>query len=364
MKYFILAGEASGDNHAANLIRALKNEDPGAAFVGMGGDRMAEAGCRLLQHYREMAFMGVVAVVKNADKVKHNFSVAHSGLLSEKPDVLILIDYPSFNLKIAKWCRKHLPDTRIVYYIPPKIWAWKTWRVHQIARYTDSVLGIFPFETAFYKRYGYACTYVGNPTAEQCMKYVNSHPASQRKNIIAILPGSRKHEIVKCLPKMLEAAQRFPEYEVHVAEAPGLEADFYAPYLQHGEVLRKDTYALLSEARAAEVNSGTATLEAALLDCPQVAVYHVACGRLLNLLRPLMFRIPFFTLVNIIPEREVIVELLAHFFTPDSTAHELDRLLRDEAYRQTMLNSYNEIRLLLGENAAADEAAKLIAKQV
>lgn len=360
MKFFILAGEASGDNHAANLIQALRAEEPEAVFVGMGGDHMAAAGCKLLQHYREMAFMGIVAVVKNLDKVRHNFAIARKGLLREQPDVLVLIDYPSFNLKMAKWCRAHLPSTRIVYYIPPKIWAWKTWRVHAIARYTDMLLGIFPFETPFYKRYGYACTYVGNPTAAQCIAYQASHTLAPRQNIIAILPGSRKHEIVKCLPRMLEAAERFPDYTIHVAKAPGMDEAFYKPFLQHHEVLRDDTYTLLSEARAAVVNSGTATLEAALLDCPQVAVYHVACGRLLNVLRPLLFKTPFFTLVNILPQREVIRELLAHLFTPELVAQELNRLLHDETYRSTMLAAYGEIKMLLGDHVAATEAAKYI----
>ncbi len=370
MKYFLIAGEASGDLHASNLIRALQEQDTNAVFVGLGGDKMQQAGCTLVQHYREMAFMGFVAVLKNLNKVRRNFTIAHEALLQTKPEVLILIDYPSFNLKVAAWCKKHLPKTKIYYYIPPKIWAWKSWRVHKIAKLCDKILGIFPFEPAFYAKYGYHADYVGNPTMDSVREFkvqqrsgsAFSSEAVQRSKTIAILPGSRKHEIEKCLPKMLEAARRFPDYKIIVTGAPGVERAFYEPYLQGAEIVFNQTYELVSRASVAIVNSGTATLETALLNCPQVAVYHVEAARLMRLLHPIMFNIPHFTLVNIIPNKEVIKEKIAYLFTVDEVANEVQRILTDDTYRNQMLTDYQHIRNILGNNPAANTAAKIITK--
>ncbi len=358
--YFIIAGEASGDLHASNLIRALRERDSSATFIGMGGDKMQEAGCKLVQHYREMAFMGFVAVLKNLKKVKRNFAIAHDALLQEKPAALILIDYPSFNLKIAEWCKKHLPETKIYYYIPPKVWAWKRWRVHKIAKVSDKILGIFPFEPAFYAKYGYEAEYVGNPTMDsiRCWtKDKGQRTNSERSKTIAILPGSRKHEIEKCLPKMLEAARQFPEYEIIVTGAPGIEPAFYDQFLTNEKIVFNQTYELVSHASVAIVNSGTATLETALLNCPQVAVYHIALGRLAGLVRPFVFQIPHFTLVNIISNKEVIKEKLAYLFTVDEVAGEVKHILEDESYKQQMLDGYAEIREILGTHPAAQTAA-------
>lgn len=377
MKYFLLAGEASGDLHASNLIRALQQEDAEATFVGLGGDKMRDAGCRLLQHYRNMAFMGVIAVLANLKKIRENFRIAEQGLLDERPDVLVLIDYPSFNLKIAQFCKTNLPQTKIVYYIPPKVWAWKTFRIHKIARLSDLVLGIFPFEPAFYAKYGYRCEYVGNPTMDSIRDYLRSaestnsseavSSASARMVVptIALLPGSRRSEIKHCLPTMLAAAREvlststLTSTSIVVAAAPGIEDAFYAPYLQ-GEQLTRDTYQLVTHAKAAIVNSGTATLETALLNCPQTAVYYIACSKWLGWLKPFIFKIPFFTLVNIVPAREVIKELIAFNFTKAKIVAELTRLLTDESYRQKMLADYDEIRSILGTYPAAATAAKRI----
>lgn len=386
MKYFLLAGEASGDLHASNLIRALQQEDAEATFVGLGGDKMRDAGCRLLQHYRNMAFMGVIAVLANLKKIRENFRIAEQGLLDERPDVLVLIDYPSFNLKIAQFCKTNLPQTKIVYYIPPKVWAWKTFRIHKIARLSDLVLGIFPFESTFYAKYGYRCEYVGNPTMDSIRDYLRSaestnsseavSSASARMVVptIALLPGSRRSEIKHCLPTMLSAAREVlrsagstnsseadssASARIVVAAAPGIEDSFYAPYLQ-GEQLTRDTYQLVTQAKAAIVNSGTATLETALLNCPQTAVYYIACSKWLGWLKPFIFKIPFFTLVNIVPAREVIKELIAFNFTKAKIVAELTRLLTDEPYRQKMLADYDEIRSILGTYPAAATAAKRI----
>ena len=335
-KYYLIAGEASGDKHAAALIAQIAQREPQAVFAGMGGDNMEAAGCRLYQHIRHMAFMGFAAVISHWRDIRTNFRIAQQTLLEEKPDVLVLIDYPSFNLRMAAFCRKHLPHTKIVYYIPPKVWAWKRRRIHTIARLCDEVLGIFPFEPEFYARYGYRCTFVGNPTAEAVQHFVASKTAPpEQQKMIAILPGSRPSEISHCLPRMLDAARQFPEYKRIVCAAPGIEDSFYAPYLQPDETLTRDTYSTLMQASAAVVNSGTATLETALLRCPQVAVYHLACSRLIGLIRwaqPMVFSIRHFTLVNIISGREVIKECVANDFTTSNVAAELNRLLHDEAY--------------------------------
>lgn len=366
MKYFLIAGEASGDMHASALMRALRAEDPEALFTGLGGDKMEAEGCRLYVNYRDMAYMGYVAVLKNLGKIRRNFQKAYAALEAERPDVLILIDYPSFNLKVADWCKEHLPRTKIAYYIPPKAWAWKKWRVHHIARVSDEVLGIFPFEPDFYRQYGYPCTYVGNPTVDavRTWRAENREPKTgNREPLIAVLPGSRPSEVSNCLPRMLEAARRVAGtgWRIVVGAAPGLSDDFYKPYLE-GETLTRDTYALLSSAEAGIVNSGTATLEAALLGCPEVAVYHLAFPHIMGLLRPIMFRTPWFTLVNIIARRTVIQELLAYLFTVDNVEQELRRLLTDEAYKKNMLASYEHIRNILGDTPAATGAARRIVR--
>lgn len=362
MKFFLISGEASGDLHAANLIRALRLQDTQSSFVGLGGDKMRAEGCDIRVDYRDMAYMGVVAVLQNLDKVKRNFRIAKQTLLQERPDVLILIDYPSFNLKMAKFCKKHLPHTKVVYYIPPKIWAWKKWRVHSIAKYCDEILGIFPFEPDFYAKYGYRCHYVGNPTAD-CIRAFQLATNNSQLPTIALLPGSRRSEISHCLPTMLQAARQVAkdQYSIVVAAAPGIEDSFYDSFLLSSEMLTRDTYSLVASAQAAVVNSGTATLETALIGCPQTAVYHVAGSKYLEkFLRPIMFSIPHFTLVNIIPNQEIIQELIASRFTVDNVAAELNRLLHDESYRQTMLTNYQQLWHILGSQSAADNAAKII----
>lgn len=371
MKYFLISGEASGDMHAARLIAALRQRDSKAQFMGLGGDKMQAAGCHLYQHYRNMAYMGYVAVLTHLKDIRNNIRIAEQALLNERPDELILIDYPGFNLHIAKFAKQHLPATRVTYYIPPKIWAWKRWRVHSIGKYCDRILGIFPFEPDFYARYGYTCTYVGNPTVEGIADYKLSVVDSQQPECgeayIALLPGSRRHEIEHCLPKMLTGAEQaircLPDIRrIVVTQAPGIEPELYDRLCNgHPQViLTTDTYAAVRHARAAVVNSGTATLETALLGCPQVAVYHLAFGHLLGLLRPIMFQIPHFTLVNIVAGHEVIRELLAYEFTVESVRDELHRLLTDKPYVQQIQQGYEDIQRILGSSHTADEVAKLI----
>lgn len=366
-KYFLIAGEASGDKHAAALMAQIKQRDSQAQFVGLGGSRMATAECLLYQDIRHMAFMGFAAVLANAGQIRRNFRIAEEALLQEKPDVLILVDYPSFNLRIAAFCKKHLPATKIFYYIPPKVWAWKKRRIHRIAQLCDEVLGIFPFEPDFYAQYGYRCTYVGNPTAEQITQInrnIRNTRYTRNTPTIAILPGSRESEIRHCLPKMLEAARRFADYRIIVCAAPGIEEAFYAPYLREGETLTRETYKAVQQAKAAIVNSGTATLETALLGTPQVAVYHLACSGIVRLIRPwvqpLLFSIPYFTLVNIISGKEVIRELLGDAFITERVATELQRLLTDKAYTKEMLANYEHLSKRLGTQPAAATAADII----
>ena len=309
---------------------------------------MAAEGCHLYQDYRHMAFMGFAAVLRNLGEIRRNFRIAREALLNERPDVLILIDYPSFNLKMAEFCHRHLPETKIIYYIPPKVWAWKRWRIHQIARLCNEIWAIFPFEPAYYARYGYSCTYVGNPTAEE-LKGASEHSVKRQKTI-AILPGSRKSEVSHCLPKMLEAARRIEGYRIVVTAAPGLDDALYAPYLHPNETLTRDTYDAVRTAEAAIVNSGTATLETALLGCPQVAVYHLACSWLIGILRwaqPLVFSIRYFTLVNILADKQVIRELVANEFTTDKIEAELRQILFRPDYRDNMRKEYQQIRAIL-----------------
>ncbi len=369
MKYFLIVGEASGDLHASNLIRSLHTRDTQAVFVGMGGDKMREAGCRIVQDYREMAFMGVVAVLKNMNKVFRNFRIAREALLAEQPDVLILIDYPGFNLKMAQWCKQHMPETKVVYYIPPKVWAWKSYRVHRIARFTDLVLGIFPFEPAFYARYGYTCRYVGNPTMDSIHMAQDKPVTSVPQPFIAVLPGSRRSEISHCLPEMLEAAKEVqrthPQYNIIVTAAPGVEDTFYYRLADNDLQLTRDTYSVMRQASVAIVNSGTATLETALFGCPLTAVYHIAASRffgkrVVDFFKHTVFHDGYFTLVNILSGKEVIRELIAEQFTAENIAHEVTRLLDDRAYREKQENELKQLQVILGETYAADTAAKEI----
>ncbi len=359
MKYFFLVGEASGDMHAAALMEELRKQDPEARFVGLGGEKMRQAGAKICQDYTKMAFMGVIAVLRNAGQIKENFRIARQALMDEQPDVLVLVDYPSFNLKMASFARKNLPGIKIVYYIPPKVWAWKTHRIHRIAKLCDEVLGIFPFEPDFYAKYGYKCTYIGNPTAEAIAKWQTAHPQEQRAEVIALLPGSRKGEINNCLPKMLKAAKEWG-LPMTIAAAPGFEDDFYQPYLSENVSLTRNTWELLATAKAALVTSGTATLETALLNCPQLSVYRIYTSRWLGWLKPFIFKIPYFTLVNIVAGRQVIYEAIGPKFSTSNIRRELRKLLTDKEYIKNMLADYKHIQSLLGDNRVAQTAAQRI----
>jgi lipid-A-disaccharide synthase len=370
MKYFIIAGEASGDLHASNLMRELRNADSEAEFCFLGGDLMQEQarGGRMVKHYRQMAFMGIVAVLRNAKTVLKNLSDCKQAIADFQPDVLILVDYPSFNLRMARFVKETL-NVPVYYYISPKIWAWKEYRIKEIKRYVDKMFTIFPFETAFYGKHDYQVEYVGNPTVDSVYTRPNQEQTYAEfctennlpdKPVIAILAGSRKQEIVGCLPRMLEAGLRFPDYQVVIAGAPGIDMELYDSILKGRKVsvVFGKTYELLQQAKAAVVNSGTATLETALIGTPEVVVYHVPCGRLGYLVKDLVVRTGFVSLVNIVAGKLVVKELLAHLFTPDNIAAELNLILNDKTYRQTMLDEYSIMKSLLGEAGTAARAAK------
>lgn len=366
MKYFFIAGEASGDLHASHLMRELKKEDPQAEFRYFGGDLMEAEGGTLLKHYREMAYMGFIAVVRNLDKIKANFKLAEAELLAWKPDVLVLVDYPGFNLRMAKFAKEH--NIRTFYYISPKIWAWKTKRVKKVKKFIDEMFTIFPFETEFYAKYDYPVRYVGNPTVDELAVRPNqdetfdafvSRNQLSGKPLIALLAGSRKQEINNILPVMTDAAARFPEYEFVLAGAPSQPEEFYRKVLKGKEIpiVFNQTYELLQQSKAALVASGTATLETAVLNIPQVVCYKMELGKIARWGRPFLLKIPYFSLVNLIVDREIVTELFQDHCTVDTVSTELKKILDDKSYREKMLADYDEMRQRLGEPGCASRAA-------
>lgn len=370
MKYFLIAGEASGDLHASNLMREIKRRDKHASFCFLGGDLMAAEGGTMVRHYRDMAFMGFIAVLKHAGTIRANMRACRQAMTDFAPDVLILVDYPSFNLRMARYAKDEL-GTLVYYYISPKVWAWKQFRVRTIRRYVDRMFTILPFETDFYARRRYAVEYVGNPSVDSVA--ARPHPEQDLegfcvanslpvKPLIALVPGSRKQEIAACLPTMCASAGRFTDYQMVVAGAPGVEMDFYARVMgdRPVPVVFGQTYDLLQQATAAVVNSGTATLETALIGTPQVVVYHVAFGRLASLLKKVVIRVKYVSLVNLIAGREVVKELVAHRFTEANTTFELEMLLRNGPYREAVLDGYAQVRKTLGKPGAAANAARKI----
>jgi len=369
MKYFIIAGEASGDLHASHLMAELKIKDSQAEFCYFGGDLMAEQGGILLKHYREMAFMGLFPVLFNLHKIKRNFDLAEKMLLEFKPDVLILVDYPGFNLRMAAFAKEN--NLRVFYYISPKIWAWKTKRVFKIKKFVDEIFTIFPFETEFYNKYGIRVNYVGNPTVDELSvrpnknqtfdEFVSKNNLS-RKPVIALLAGSRDHEISRILPVMTKVTDRFPQYQFIIAGAPSQTQERYTKALGNYKipVLFGQTYDLLQQSVAALVASGTATLETAVLNVPQVVCYRIEAGRLGSWIKDKIVKVPFISLVNLITGREVVKELFQEKCTPLTVGNELDLILNDIQYKEKMLNGYKEMRERLGDPGCAERAAELM----
>ena len=374
MKYYIIAGEASGDLHGSNLIRALREKDPHADIRCWGGDKMEAAGATLVRHYKDLAFMGFIEVLNNLGTILRNIRFCKEDITAYQPDVLILIDYPGFNLRIAKWAKQQ--GFKIIYYISPQVWAWKENRVKLIKQCVDKMLVILPFEKAFYQKWNYEVEYVGHPLVEVVEEYMNkeqerrnselqtSNLKLQTSNIIALLPGSRKQEILKKLPIMLEVTKRFPDYRFVVAKAPGLDEAFYSTLLApYGNVssVKDQTYSLLMQAKAALVTSGTATLETALFGVPEVICYK---GNALSYqIAKRLVNIKFIGLVNLIMDKEVMKELIQDDLTPGNLEKELDRLLNDPEKQRQVKEDYAALKTLLsqGGNASANAAASIYA---
>ena len=367
MKYYLIAGEASGDLHASNLMKALQREDPDAEFRYFGGDLMAACGGTLVKHYRDMAYMGFIPVLMNLDKVLANMHLCKQDITAARPDVVILVDYPGFNLKIAKYVKTRL-NIPVYYYISPKIWAWKEWRVKSIRRYVDRLYSILPFEVPFYARHHYEVEYVGNPTvdelavrpfADETFADFVADCGLDDKPIIALLAGSRVSEIKNNLPLMIEAAEPFTDYQLVVAGAPGISPDLYTPYLQghRVKVVQGKTYRLLQQSRVALVTSGTATLETALLRVPQVVCYWVGGGKLFYKIFEKILKVPYVSLVNLIANAPVVCELLGYRATVENLRWELSRLFEKEA-RQKMLAGYDLVADRLGAPGAPENAAR------
>ena len=370
MKYFLIAGEASGDLHASHLMASLKQQDAQAEFRFLGGDLMSDqAGAQPVIHYRDMAYMGFMDVARHLGKILGFLGTARHAIDEWRPDAVILVDYPSFNLKVAKYA--HNLGIAVHYFISPKVWVWKEWRVKDIRRYVDHMYCILPFEPDWYKERGYKATYVGNPTAQEVAQaskdfpdfagFITEHGLPDRP-IIALVPGSRVREIRDNLPLMLEAAARHPEYQAVIAGAPGINDDLYRDVMgdKAVPVLRDATYPLVHHARAALVTSGTATLETALLGTPQVACYRFNGSKWsYNFYRRLLSG-KYVTLPNLITDEPVIPELLMHLCTVDSIDSHLTALMGDTPEHTAMLDGYHRLAERLGTDVCTDVAAQLI----
>ena len=370
MKYYLIVGEASGDLHASNLMRALQHEDPQAEFRFFGGDLMKAVGGTCVKHYRELAYMGFIPVLLHLRTIFRNMDYCKKDVEAWQPDVLILVDYPGFNLKIAEYIKQH---TRIpvYYYISPKIWAWKEYRIKNIKRDVDELFSILPFEVDFFKKHQYPVHYVGNPCVDAVDDFrKNGHETFsefiaanglENRPIIALLAGSRRQEIKDNLSRMIEAARSFPQYQFVVAGAPGIEPDFYKQYIDSStKIVFGQTYRLLQQAEAALVTSGTATLETALFRVPQVVCYYTAAGKLVSFLRRHILKVKYISLVNLIADCEVVTELVADGMTVANIKKELAKIVPGGSGRSLMLSEYDRLIAILGEPGASERAASQI----
>ena len=372
MKYYLIVGEASGDLHASHLMAALRQRDDNAEFRFFGGDLMSAVGGTRVKHYRELAYMGFIPVLLHLRTIFRNMAMCKRDIVEWQPDAVILVDYPGFNLDIAKYvhANTHIP---VYYYISPKIWAWKEWRIRRIKRDVDEMFSILPFEVPFFEqKHHYPIHYVGNPTAEEVRQfrvgYTESEPEFKRRHglsdkpIIALLAGSRRQEIKDNLPAMIEAASRFVDYQLVLAGAPSIPSEYYARFLSGRDValIDNDTYALLSHARAAVVTSGTATLETALFGVPQVVCYETPLPTIIAFCRRHVLKVKYISLVNLIDDSEVVRELVADTFSVDNIAHELSLILPDGKPRERMLDGYERIWKKLGDSSPSTSAAHII----
>lgn len=365
MKYYLIVGEASGDLHASNLMKALKRHDAEADFRFYGGDKMAAVGGTLVKHYKELAYMGFIPVLLHAHTILRNMEICKQDIVQWNPDVVILVDYPGFNLKIAKFVHQNT-SIPVYYYISPKIWAWKEYRIKNIKRDVDELFSILPFEIDFFeKKHHYPIHYVGNP----CVDAIQEAPSTPPKggapipHSIAILAGSRKQEIKDNLAMMLRAASQFPEYQIVLAGAPNIPLEFYQQYIPKGiqvNIQFGKTYEILRQSAAALVTSGTATLETAILRIPQVVCYYTPLGRFISFLRRKLLKVKYISLVNLIVNREIVRELVADTMKEENIVKELRDILPGGTKRQQMLTDYEEMNRILGPAGASERAGKTI----
>lgn len=373
MRYYLIVGEASGDLHASRLMRSLKKYDELAEFRFFGGDLMAAEGGTRVKHYKELAYMGFVPVLLHLGTIFSNMKRCKEDIVAWKPDVVILVDYPGFNLNIAKFLKKNtlIP---VYYYISPKIWAWKEWRIKSIKRDVSEMFSILPFEVPFYEqKHKYPVHYVGNPTAQEVAEFragyhqtyeefCRENNLDSRKPIIALLAGSRLQEIKDNLPAMIEVAERFEDYQMVLAGAPSIEDEYYDKFLEGTpvRVVKNKTYQLLSHTTAALVTSGTATLETALFNVPQVVCYETPLPKLIRFAFNHVLKVDYISLVNLVANKEVVPEMFADEFTIDGIANELYKIMPGQPARERMLAGYQEVLRELGSKVAPDEAASIM----
>lgn len=373
MKYFLVAGEASGDLHGSNLMKELQKEDPASEYMFFGGDLMNAVGGTLIKHYREMAFMGFVNVILNLKTIKRNMELCKNELLQFQPDVLILIDYPGFNLRIAEFAKKN--QIRVFYYISPKIWAWKEYRVKKIKRYVDEMFTILPFETEFYEKHDFEVNYVGNPLLDSISDFRNRALSKEEfldKNglnerpIVALLAGSRVQEIKRILPVMIQSAEKFSNFQFVIAGVKTVDLDLYQAILngRNFKLIFDQTYDLLHFAHSALVASGTAALETALFDVPQIVLYEVEGGKVMDFIMwTFVMKTKWVSLPNIILGKEAVKELLQVNMTVEKITAEMEKMLYDESYRNKIENDYKRLHEIMGQPGSSRRAAqKMIEK--
>ena len=371
MRYYLIAGEASGDLHASHLMAALREQDADAEFRFYGGEMMQQVGGTLVQHYRDLAYMGFLPVMMHLPTILRGMKRCKADILEWKPDVLILVDYPGFNLQVARYVKSH-SEIPIFYYISPKIWAWKEYRIRNIRRDIDHLFSILPFEVDFFEgKHHYPIHYVGNPTVDEVDAYLQAHEADAAafradnglddRPVIALLPGSRRQEIRGNLSRMVQAVEPFlQQYQLVLAAAPGFDDAYYQEWVGQAQVkvLRNQTYRILQHSTAALVTSGTATLETALFRVPQVVCYYAKAGRLVSLGKRLILKIPYISLVNLIAGKEIVPELLAEKMNVENLRLHLSSILPSGSARQLQLDGYEAMAQRLGAPGAARRAAK------
>jgi lipid-A-disaccharide synthase len=371
MKYYIIAGEASGDLHGSNLVASLRAQDPEAKIRAWGGEKMRRNGANVVKNYHDLAFMGFVEVLMNLRTILKNFSFCKKDIAEFNPDAIILIDYPGFNLKVAKWA--HNKGYKVFYYISPQVWAWKRRRVYKIKKVVDKMLCILPFEKKFYDSYNVDCQFVGHPLLDEIAKvnpvdknkFYKSNRLNPKKEIIAMLPGSRRQEVSRMLTVMLDVVKQFPNYQFVIACAPSLPVSYYKEIIGDRANVRlvvNRTYQLLQLSSAAMVTSGTATLETALFDVPEVVCYKA--NKISYIIARQLAKVRFICLVNLIMDREVVKELIQNDLTANNVANELKSLLASSKRQKKLLEDYEELKAVLGNAGASDKAAEIIIANV